>query len=196
MIYVLVWIKKYGHLCFVSVLTFRLRFVMNMYTYMFNKCVSPASRTISKKDWGRARLETLSKPFQISNSMKLLLMMLCFKRRQEQIKISSSHLAAVNHWERRLYLLWLRGRLRRGRRLLRLHFGHQWEGRQARGRPPRGCGDHADDSAPSHGLSDGALRLRGRGLLGVETLGVTAWRWDLEMRRFKVKRDLFTFMQI
>lgn len=73
--------------------------------------------------------------------------------------------------------MWLRSWLRCGGRLFSLHLGHQGKGRQARSGPSyRGGND-----APAHRLSDGALRLGGRGLLGVETLRVTAWGGDLEV---------------
>lgn len=78
------------------------------------------------------------------------------------------------------YLLLKRSRLRCGGCLFCLHLGHQWEGCQTRSRSSCCCGDNGN-STTSHGLSDGALRLRGWGLFIVETLGVAAWRGDLEM---------------
>lgn len=81
------------------------------------------------------------------------------------------------------HLLWLWSWLRCCGCMFSLHLGHEGKGCQAGGRPPY-SGSTDANSAHSHCLSDGALRLRGWGLLGVETLGVTAWRGDLVWGKF------------
>lgn len=93
--------------------------------------------------------------------------------------LTHPHAFLPSSWKRDCaHLLWLRRGLRRGGGLLRLHFGHQREGRQTRGGPR--CCRAADAHPPSaHGLGDGALRLGGGGLLVVETLRVAARGRDL-----------------
>lgn len=75
-----------------------------------------------------------------------------------------------------MYLLVLRDLLRRSGRLFRLHLGYQGKRRQTGSRPSYRRRSHTH---PSDCLGDWTLGLGGRSLLGMETLGITAWGRDL-----------------